>query len=400
MYRSSGETGVRYLILDDVRAFASARLAERAETDVIRDRLVEWLRGLIEPWSVPELHAWAHTSKPLVPELRNLRIALDHLAAHHRPEELIWLAVGACGMWLNHGHADEVTQWLGPLADDPFVSAPARSAAFAMLLQAAHERGDLGAINRLALASLDTAGEQPHDWIPAVADFLALWSTVYPAPLDTESLFRVASERALASKSAVSNRALVAMYRGHVECGRRNYDEAARWFQAATADAAHPGRLRLLGEIGEAVSLLLGGQLTDAVTAVEAWRSEPDTDQWHYIADVVRALVTGAAGDPDRATAELADAARRLPHASLWGRADDFQSAFGVLAGLRGEADLEAALLASPVPRHLLLFAVVVGHVARGRGPQRHARPLGGCDRALDAHVSSRDRPRQCSYNR
>lgn len=366
--RSSVDTDIRYVVPGAVREFAAERLAERGETDVIRDRLVDWVRGLIEPWGVPELHAWAHASEPLVPELRNFAAALDHLAAQHRPDELVWLAVGACGMWLNHGHADEVVRWLEPFADDPFVSASARSAAFAMLMQAAHQRGDLAVLTHLGMASLELAGDEPHDWVPAVAGFLSLWGTVYPVPLDFDSLFSIASERASASRSAATNRALVAMYRGHVECGRLAHDEATRWFREALANTPHPGRLRLLGEIGEAVSLMLAGHTVEASRAVRAWWSKADTDDWHYVSDVVRAIVTGVAGDPELGTAELAAAARRLPHAGLWGRADDFQAAFGLLAGLRGEADLEAALLAAPVPRHLLLFAVVTDHVARSRG--------------------------------
>ena len=118
----------RYEMLEPIREYAALRLAERHETNAIRDRLVSWLRGLIEPWSIPELHAWTDASAVLVPEQANVSASLAHLRDTHRSEEFVWFAVRACGMWINHGLADEIVRWLSPSVDDSVLTPAARCA--------------------------------------------------------------------------------------------------------------------------------------------------------------------------------------------------------------------------------------------------------------------------------
>jgi hypothetical protein len=52
----------------------------------------------------------------------------------------------------------------------------------------------------------------------------------------------------------------------------------------------------------------------------------------------------------------------------VWGRADDFQTAFGLLADFRGDHELAEELLATPITHQALLATVVIEHVARMRG--------------------------------
>ena len=358
----------RFSMLEPVREFAARRLEERGETTYARNRLTGWVRSLTEPWGIPELHGWAHASRSLISEQGNLAVALTHLSDTHQPEELVWLAVQASGTWINHGGADQIVRWLDPLVDDPFIPDEARSAAAAMLMEAAHAVGDLGSLTRWGLKSLELAGERPHNWLPSVAGFLGMWSLVFPVSVPMDQLFDTAKAIAEQSSSRETNLALVGMYRAHAEFGLMRYEAAAESFRTVQAYCAHPGRLLLFGEIGEAISLFIAGRLNEAVAAVENWRSRADTDDWHYIVPVVRSIVRGGAGDPVVATSELAAQVRRLQPAGIWGRADDFQTAFGLLAAFRGEHELANDLLATPMTRYMLLAPLVVRHVASLRG--------------------------------
>lgn len=57
----------RFEMLEPVRSFTTQRLANRHETDVTRDRMVAWIRGLVKGWSVPDLHACSEASDILCP---------------------------------------------------------------------------------------------------------------------------------------------------------------------------------------------------------------------------------------------------------------------------------------------------------------------------------------------
>jgi predicted ATPase/DNA-binding SARP family transcriptional activator len=362
--RSQTPSGVRYQLLEPVHDFASDRLGDLGELEARSDRLVDWVRSLTARWNEAELQAWAEPSVALVDELAKL----EHLRDTHRAAELVELAIRSCGVWINHGHPDRVARWLAPMADDPFLSDAARSGIAAMVMQAAHAQGDLTSLASWGSRSLDLADGAPLDWVPAVAGFLSVWSRVYAVSRSLDELREIASEAADASASRTVNHALVAMYRGHVEFGQREYEAAVTSFRTAQSLNREPGRLLLLSEVGEALALHMAGRRQEAADAVRSWRSRADTDQWHYIVHVVRAVIMGAAGDPDVATAELAAAVRRLPPATVWGQADDFQTAFALLAANRGEQQLSARLLATPITRYLLLATVVVEHVAAERG--------------------------------
>lgn len=104
----------------------------------------------------------------------------------------------------------------------------------------------------------------------------------------------------------------------------------------------------MLAEVGHGLSLYMAGKTTEAMTTVDQWRSSPDADEWHYVVEIARAIIRGGAGRPGEATSALAEAVRRLRPASVWGRADDFQMAFGMLADFRGEHALAGELLATP----------------------------------------------------
>ncbi len=359
---------VRYSMPEAIHRFARDRLADRSAVDVFEDRLVRWLIEVSERWSIAETHVWAEASSDLLVERHNLAAALHRLESTGRKEELAWLAVRSSGMWINHGFAQEVLRWLQPLVDDADCSTDVRSAAAAMLLSASHALGQLDDLTGLAMQSIVLAGGRPFDWIPAVASFMGMWSALSPAPMSSEEFNELARSVARQSESVEVNLALCALYPAHLEFNMRRYDAAMELFATAHDLALRPGRLLLVSEVGLGLSLLMANRRDEARSAVHSWTSRADTDEWHFIVDLFRALIVGSVDDPAAATTHLVASVRGLRPATLWGRADEIQSTFGILAGLRGEPLLSEELLSTVVVRDVMLLGVIAEHLATERG--------------------------------
>lgn len=217
----------RQTMLVPVREYAAARLEERGETAVMRDRLAAWALELTAQWTFPQHHLWSGPNDVLRPEHGNLLAALAHLEASDRLDELVTLAVASSGMMVNRGLAGELTRWL-----------------------------------------------KPH----------------------------------------------------------------------------------------------MLGRHSEARASIGGWRSRSDTDHWHYMLEIVRAIVNGATGDPHQATAELGASVRALPEAGAWGRAGIIQTAYAMLADYRSEPELADDLFASAVTSNIMLLAVVIAHAMDRRG--------------------------------
>lgn len=357
------------LALDEaIRRHAGDRLSDRRESDVVASRLVDWLRDLTARWGIAELGCYAEVGELLLPEEANLGEALSFLHERGRVEELAWLAIRSSGMWINHGRYTEIVRWLGPVADDETVSAAARSAAAALLLEADLTIGRYGTLAAWGERCLELADGEAHDWVPMVAGFLAMWRLMVPMAMTTDELLELAESTADRSDSRRTNQALVLMRRAQVAHHARNHDEAIDLFGQALALVEREGRLLLALEMGETISLYNVGRRADALESVRRWRSGVDTDEWHYQVDIVRSLVVGGCGMPHEATRDLAAALRRHEPISVWARADEFQMAFGLLADMRGEPSLAEELLASPLSGSPFLSSMVIEHIVATRG--------------------------------
>lgn len=368
----------RYGMLEAVHDFAAERLAERGEADDARERLVEWLGALMAPWRLAESQSWADAIDALEPEQANLTVALNHLHTNGRREELGWLAVRATGMWTQRGFPHEAVGWLLPLADDDALPDELRSAVAARLTDAASAMGDRQAFVRWGVRSLELADGRPHDWVPHVAGVLAVIGLVLAVPFTADELFERSVRAAEASDSRETNLALASVWRGQVDFGLRRYEAALDRFRIAQAHCRQRGRILLLSEVGEGLSLFMMGHETperyvEAIEVAAAWRSDARTDEWHYLVDVARAVINGGGGRAREASAELTAAVRRLQPATVWGRSDDFQTAFGLLADYRGDHELADDLLATSLPVNPLLAVVLIEHVARKRGREGEA---------------------------
>ncbi len=366
--RDDGDGTIRYVMPEPIHGFALDRLVERSEVGIFEDRLARWMIDVSERWSIADSHVWAEASVQLLAERHNLTIALRRLKSSERKEELAWLAVRSSGMWINHGFAQEVVRWLAPLLADNDCSDSARSAAAAMVLSASHALGRLDDLTPLAMQSIEFADGQPLDWIPAVAAFMGMWSALSPSPMTSDEFDTLARTVADRSESPVANRALAELYPAHLDFNLRRYEAAASKFNAVLDLADRPGRLRLVAEAGYGLALLMAGHREQALTAMHQWTSEADTDEWHYIIDLFRALILAGAGDAELATVELAARVRELRPAAVWGRSDEIRSTFGVLAGRRGESMLSEELLSTVVVRDVLLLGVIAEHLATQRG--------------------------------
>lgn len=358
----------RYEILVPVREFAVERLADRGETAVMRDRLVSWVQDRVGTATYAQHNSWSHSSASLRPEHGNILAALRHLDDCGRTEELVLLISNASGMMFNSGLSDEVIRWLEPYVHDTALPDRTRSAALAAYTGALHTVGVFEGLSGLAVEGIELAAGEPHDWIPIMAGYLAIWSLVAPVSIPTDELSTIALRAAQRGPTKRTNLTIVAAYRAHIALISRDYERSLGLFRNARRLAEHPGRLLMIIEIGETLSLYLLGRHQEARQSIDTWKSRTDSDHWHYILDVIRAIVVGGTGDPDQATADLASAVRSLPEAKAWGRAGIVQTAFAMLADFRGEHDLATELFASAVNRDVMLLTVAIEHVMAVRG--------------------------------
>ncbi|MEM7093237.1 MAG: BTAD domain-containing putative transcriptional regulator [Actinomycetota bacterium] len=358
----------RYGMLEPARNYAIDRLGDRAEIEVMRGRMAAWLGEFVQRWTTAEHHVLAAASAALFEEHGNLLAALDHLDRQGAIEELAELAINASGMWINHGFADEVKRWLTPIIEDESVSARTRSGAAAMALAASHAAGDLDRLNELGNRAIELADGEAYDWIPATASFLSLWALFAPGEQSGDELLALARSTAERSASSDVNLAVADLYHAHVVFCSRDFDSAAGLFGSVRTAIGRPGRLSHVAEVGQGLALMLSGRHDEARAELATWTSQNNTDDWHYMVDLVRAVIRAGIGDAERATSELADAVRRFPPARVWGRADEIQIAFGILALLRGEVNLGEELLSTVETRDVLLTVTAIELLAGLRG--------------------------------
>jgi predicted ATPase/DNA-binding SARP family transcriptional activator len=367
----------RYDMLEPARGYALERLAERNERNAMCERLVRWLQGLVNQWSIAEHHAWAKPGAVLYAEHGNLAAALSYLDRHDRRAEFADLAIKSSGMWVNYGFADQIERWLRPIYQDESNTREIRSAAAAMLLSASHALGELDDLNDLGAHAIELADDKPHDWVPAVAGFLSLWGLFSPGTMSSDQLHELSMSAAEQSTSQATNLAIARLYQAHVQFCLRQYDEAASLFGDIRRDVDQVGRVLLVAEVGHALALLLAERTQDALASVSSWRSQHDSDDWHYMVEIVRAVVVGGCGQPAQATSDLAAAVRRLLPASVWGRADEIQTSFGLLAGFGGDQTLAYELLSTVQSRDVLLTVAAIELSARWRSIDDDAGWLG-----------------------
>jgi predicted ATPase/class 3 adenylate cyclase len=144
-----GDVTVRYRLLEVVRDFAQAQLAERGEVEEIRDRHAAAYFRLAELRRPVETMSGIRS---LEPEVDNLRAGFDWWRTRGRQRDALELATLLWRFWSETGHLDEGLRWLDVTlnAAEPGedLEARARSAWSFLASQQGDFRGGLIAVDR------------------------------------------------------------------------------------------------------------------------------------------------------------------------------------------------------------------------------------------------------------
>jgi predicted ATPase len=311
----------RYRLLETIRAYASARLAEAEERAALSMRQAEWLAGLVERDDLQLL--------ALDQERGNLRAALETLLTRDPPAALR-LCARVWPFWLRRIELSEARRWLGEALERAPEPSPVRVRA--LLGHAAVEYRSGSADKRLGLDHADAAlalarelDEPELEWraIHFCGGIEIAREDGRAAAGHFETALAVARDHRLASAEAVSVYSLgvAAWVAGDFAAAEKRFAESAALFsglgspddtvpalinvaQIAVQDSGAPG-LRLVFED----TLLPFAEVSSAVAAGYVLLN------W--------ANVCRAAGDPARARVLLAEALERFERAgSERGRAD------------------------------------------------------------------------------
>ena len=162
---------VRFRMLETIREYGAERLAERGETELMRDRHLDYCLALSREsraaWFGPDqLELLARTTA----DLGNLRVAFDHaLSQPGKSTAALELASAMAWYWQPAGALDEGARWfaraLGDEQADAADASPTRLRALADAVNLCAERNDVEAalpIGRRAV-SLPTPEPTPAD---------------------------------------------------------------------------------------------------------------------------------------------------------------------------------------------------------------------------------------------
>jgi DNA-binding CsgD family transcriptional regulator len=160
----------RYRLLETIRAYAAARLADAGETAELADRHLAWAAGLAE-----SLEAGAAAANPsalgqLEAEVANLHAALDHAASGALADHTGLRLVAALGFfWVHRGYAlARDDRAMRVIEAAPHAPARLRARALQAHAYTCFYGADVGTADAYARAALELATAQPQqDGAPA-----------------------------------------------------------------------------------------------------------------------------------------------------------------------------------------------------------------------------------------
>lgn len=357
--RVAGEP-TRYRMLETVRSFC---LDQLEATPTARDRAAErhaaWVLSEAEQCSIAESFVCTTATRRFMDERPNLLLALEFLIETSDVAGLVRLLALTGGSFAHHGSVLEGHEWFEraePLAratreQDPGALDDDTYGGFLTAgLDVGLAAGDLEAGLRRGLEAIELAGTHPYDWAPNALCSVAVVLETGLLDHSGEELMIRGEALASATESARLNAAHTAIWRGEFEFVNRNYVGAIEAFERALEIEPRPGRILLLGEIGIVVCLFLQQRYEEADAAAETMQSRSDSDTWHYLVDIIRAIAIG--GVDARAGARWLEASLKATGESDFeGRAGDQRIATGVLAWHGGDRDLCKRMLERPLGR-------------------------------------------------
>src|SRR5207244_289317 len=143
-----------YRLLETVRLYAQDRLVSAGEAAERRDAHRDWYLARIEELSIDDLFS-AYLVIGLLPDLGNVRAAIDWTASQDRPDLLARLVIPSSVMWpLAPALVDETRRWLVAIGEDERLPAAVRADAFACAALAVVQSGDYEEIRPSAQRSM------------------------------------------------------------------------------------------------------------------------------------------------------------------------------------------------------------------------------------------------------
>lgn len=317
--------GIRYHMLETIRAYAAERLAESGDDDrapdSFADRHLGWCLAFAEGIG-PHLFgpAEAEALRRLERDIDNLRLALAHASRHGRLESLMRLAVALSRFWNVRGYWAEGRRWLEPaIALWPEGPPALRSKALAATALMCERQGDFEAstpFGEEALALARTAGEHA-----TAAEALDSLSSAAQERGDAARAAALLEECLAQWRASGTVRGVVSSFAGALgEVGwgavrRGDYEGARELFHEALAVATELGipRARSYAFLGLASVAAATGQLDDARCFLdEATSISQKLADTRFLGReaYMRGLLASNEGDIDIADAEFKEALR------------------------------------------------------------------------------------------
>jgi predicted ATPase/class 3 adenylate cyclase len=239
----------RFTMLETIRAYALARLAESPEAEAeLRNRHAEYFRRLAHDVARADEAGVAIDWIAVERDLDNLRGALDRIVALGNDERAVRLVCNLAHVWVTTGNLREGSRWLDWALErthdlPPSLVATIETAAAGVAWRIA----DFERAQELGERALDTfrgLGDEP-----SVARTLGNLSIVHQLRRDFDEADRLSNEaeqifrelgQELAATAQLHNRGLVAI-------DERNYEQARILLERAAAEATRLGSAQALG---------------------------------------------------------------------------------------------------------------------------------------------------------
>lgn len=364
---------VRFSMLETVRQFAHHKLTQSENLDAAHRRHADWILHFSTRPTLIESLVDARAIARLYVERSNLQQALAWFRAHGEPERFTRLLTFAAGSLSHHGsaleahdhyvHAVTLAREIRQAPDAALAHPWLDNDSFGALLTAACDVGNaVGDIEWVLAVGFEAAGlveGNPFDWAPGLLATVA--TIVETALLDQAAMSLLDNAEALAehTPSSALNQAQTYTWRGLTEMMNRRYVSALQSFESALRFDPPSGRIMLLAETGITVCLLALGRPDQARSFAASMRSRPDTDNWHYLVNVVSAVAIGSV-DPEAGANHLDASLGPSGDSEFGGYADDMRIAAGVLAHHAGDAALCREMLAGAFGRSPLTLVLLV----------------------------------------
>ncbi len=355
----------RFSLLTSVREFALERCAELGLSAEADRRHADVVLAGVRQWNVADGIGGSQSHDHVELELYNTLSALDSLEASGCPRDAVALMTRAGGLFAHRGPIAEGrfrfartkrrldAGWSCPVHNvvhDDDIDRDLRGAFLTTMSSMGSASGNMDYLFGCGFEAVGLVDESPFDWAVDALGTMAVATRSADLHTDTEHLLLLAEALAPKTRSARTNTAYAAVWRGIWQMMDRQYEDAIESFGRALDTDARPGRNLLLAETGWLTSLHMLGRHDAAREVANGVRSRPDTDAWHYVIDTVRAIALAPTA-PSEAARLIERSIAASPFSDFPGRQDDINLGAGVVAFWAGRQEETIELLDLAVGR-------------------------------------------------